>query len=114
MSNIRLTHRATITRRGSTALDTDGERIVSDTTVYEDLPCLVRARTASSAETDLYSASVGMYQMYLPPGTALYPKDKVTALEYRNGESVFTQTDFEVVNFSMGTRYDMASLREVR
>lgn len=114
MSNIRLVHRATVTRKGGSTLDADGERVIATTTAYDNLPCLVRQRAATPAETELYSASVGMYQMFVPPATDLYPQDEINALDYRNGESVFSRVKFQVVSFSQGVRYGQASLREVR
>ena len=114
MSNIRLIHRADITRKAGSSLDADGERVISSSTVYEGLPCLVRARRATAAETEEYSASVSMYMMFVPPATELYPQDAIETLEYRNGEDVFPRTKFQVVSFNQGMRYGQANLREVR
>ena len=68
MNEYRLRHRADVTRKASTSLNTDGERVLTDSMVYTDVPCLIQSRTATPIEVEQYSACL----LYTSPS----PRDR--------------------------------------
>lgn len=112
MNEYRLRHRADVTRKASTSLNTDGERVLTDSTVYTDVPCLIQSRTATPVEIERYSASVNMYNLYVRQSADLQPNDRVE-VTHPNGVSVMGGGEYEVVAFRKGERYSMAVLREI-